>query len=108
MSSSPFACNEASELPCECQYLAGTTEINKNFIFDGHKHSSYIMFGVMGLFFGSVLIYFFRLRKEVSFKARSPKLITLGVILIALDVYGNIMIYSGTSDESHWNRTCNV
>lgn len=66
------------------------------------------MFGVMGLFFGSVLIYFFLLRNEVSFKARSPKLITLGVILIALDVYGNIMIYSGSSDETHWNRTCNV
>lgn len=52
------------------------------------------MFGVTGVFFGSVLIYFFMLRNEVSFKARSPKLITLGTIFIALDVYGNVLIYA--------------
>ena len=105
---SDFTCIKTIDFPCECQYLNATTHLNSNFIFDDHTYYKYIIIGILGVFFVSVLIYFFQLRNEVSFKARSPKLIALGVILIALDSLGNVMIYSGTSDVTHWNRSCNV
>ena len=95
MKISSFSCNTTLAFPCDSQYLDGTTYVNSNF--DDHAYYKYIMFGIFGVFFVSVLIYFFLLRKEVSFKARSLKLIALGVILIALDSFG-------TSNETHLNK----
>ena len=100
--------SELNKLPCECQYLEQTTDDRKPFIFNDNGMYEYFMMGFILLVYSLVLIYLFTLRNEVSFKARSPKLITLGVLLLCADQIGNTYIYSGSSEVSHWNHTCNM
>ena len=41
-------------------------------------------------------------------KARSPKLVLLGVLFLALDSTGNAIIFYGNQEASMWWTTCAV
>ena len=56
----------------------------------------------------SIFYYMFTLRKSIAFKTRSPKLITVSILLLTLDAIGNTILYSNNSDESKWNKKCDI
>jgi hypothetical protein len=100
-------CDPTGEIPCECQFLQETT-LNKGFIFNDHEYYEWITLGSITIFFAGVFFYLFQLRNTMAFKARSPALIFIGILLIYLNMVGTTLVFANHDSSDEWNEMCNL
>jgi len=100
-------CNTTIDFPCECQILNITT-LNEGFIFNDHSYYMWATLGSLTVFYAGAFFYLFHLRNIMAFKARSPVLIFIGVLLIYLDSIGTTLVFSNNASTKEWNRMCNM
>jgi len=78
------------------------------FVFNGYNNYMWATIGSLTVFFAAVFFYLFNLRNMLAFKARSPILIFIGVLLIYLDTIGSTFEYSVNASDINWNNICNI
>jgi hypothetical protein len=60
------------------------------------------------LIYVSLFIVGFKYRNTIAFKARSPKLLALGIFFLYLDSMGNTLIFSRDNSAMKWKPTCAI
>ena len=66
------------------------------------------MISLITLIYVSLFIVGFKYRNTIAFKARSPKLLALGIFFLYLDSMGNTLIFSRDNSAMKWKPTCAI
>jgi hypothetical protein len=82
------------------------TDPQANVTFSRHGYLKYVTVGVIILCYCLPLVFLYRVRNTVALKARSPKLIFIGITLLCLDSVSNTFIFS--SDISNFRTVCDL
>lgn len=82
---------DPENLPCECNQL----QSDSKFIFSSNRNLFWLFISAVLLLYLGIGFKLYSLRRETWMKARSPKLVLLGVVFLAGDTIGNGFIFYG-------------
>ena len=99
-------CSDGSLPPCECSFIKQSANSAQAFLFNADKALFWVFISLITAFYLIIGISFYRQREKLWMKARSPKLVLLGVFFLFGDSIGNAVIFSGSQEAGTWRTTC--